>query len=1172
VDLANVGIKDPNNPWLEVFGEWKGTAGSAKNASPYDTQIAFSAQTLHDFFNIDVDANGLITHIEAPAASVFLHDDALADAIDTWSPDDNPFIGLHIDNFQSEQLSLYLAGRDPKDSGVGVTDPRTSPMGVMHDSGTLQYQTSKSFMWVIYQKFQNHDAYKALFEKVEALYGVTLEITSSQGTEQIPIFGVKEGDTFKCRLTPGFVIGGTYVSGEVSMFNLLTALVSANETGHGTWTASGVDVNFTLTNSGASVTEKVFTVDKTPGNVGATYPSIFHYAAAMSPFGMVDYTADPQQFNPANLIDMSDKEAWGIEDRSIDAGLGYVRLTNIQTVSGTQTITEGGRYNYQDLENGGTLTLTGSDTFVIVGQGSAADGPKITSSGYPNPANNNQNVSAGQVIDISDFFDKEILKNNTDILNSSFYGWTEGGEQRMARVTDSTVPTGTNMQLYIVPAAKDLGAAGPQAVIDNMGTSFWHADSPYYHSARLLVANLDVMGVATTADAWAEHFLTELVSGTGVIDASLATGKVLIVVDDTIKTAKLGSGCTTALALAGNTGEKTFVLNPNATTNPTIDLRSGDLIDQSELVSGLAWAGGTATTFDNKVTATTSPYLRYSYYAGWTGTEGSQEEAAFQALVSANGNTGTDDPVKIVENALDPLRVTINRTSTQTDQTSASLMNFTVVFSEEVSDFDESDLTLGGTTATVDGASIVVTNPSGDQITYTVAVTLEDTASTGNVISTIIAGAVHDEDGFSNLDSTSVHNSVTYVPNTITGQGNSNITAGNLGGEPLPGVHVSLSSSAPGFIERTTTTDSDGHYQFENVPDGTYQVTITTPNACIDSGSDTTVVNAEGSQTYEADFSMGALKSSYIPNRMMVTTSLPVGSTQWHQVVQEALDLGNESGNQGTQLNVAVMSQSEETQYLVLGPQTASLVSDTPIAEEAVAPVVNDTQEPTDVEPEVIAQTAVVPSLVPDTPIAEAAVVAIVNDTNEEVDTEPEVITQTAVVPSLVSETPLAEETVATVVNDTQEEANIEPEVISQTAVVPIVQEAIERWASAGLDQEALDKMHGTTFELSDLAGWSLGMARGNTVWLDWNAAGRGWFVDSTPDDDEEFGLSVTGGPLQAIDPQVLDQIDLLSVVLHELGHIAGLEDSDDSDLMGPSLEMGLRLIPSTHDAALARI
>ena len=55
---------------------------------------------------------------------------------------------------------------------------------------------------------------------------------------------------------------------------------------------------------------------------------------------------------------------------------------------------------------------------------------------------------------------------------------------------------------------------------------------------------------------------------------------------------------------------------------------------------------------------------------------------------------------------------------------------------------------------------------------------------------------------------------------------------------------------------------------------------------------------------------------------------------------------------------------------------------------------------------------------------------------------------------------------------------------------------------------------------------------------------------------------------MQAIDPRAVDRIDLLTVVEHELGHVAGLGDLDPSlcDLMSSSLSMGIRRQVSVSD------
>jgi hypothetical protein len=73
----------------------------------------------------------------------------------------------------------------------------------------------------------------------------------------------------------------------------------------------------------------------------------------------------------------------------------------------------------------------------------------------------------------------------------------------------------------------------------------------------------------------------------------------------------------------------------------------------------------------------------------------------------------------------------------------------------------------------------------------------------------------------------------------------------------------------------------------------------------------------------------------------------------------------------------------------------------------------------------------------------------------------------------------------------------------------------------------------------------SLGEAEGNRIDLDTNAAGSGWLVNSTPTWKEEFTPSQNNQPLPAVDPRVVDRMDLGTVVEHELGHVAGLNDAN---------------------------
>jgi hypothetical protein len=127
----------------------------------------------------------------------------------------------------------------------------------------------------------------------------------------------------------------------------------------------------------------------------------------------------------------------------------------------------------------------------------------------------------------------------------------------------------------------------------------------------------------------------------------------------------------------------------------------------------------------------------------------------------------------------------------------------------------------------------------------------------------------------------------------------------------------------------------------------------------------------------------------------------------------------------------------------------------------------------------------------------------------------------------------------------------------------PAIRAAVERWAAIGLNASQLEKLQNTRFVVADLQDAYLGKAQSNVIYLDANAAGHGWFVDSTPMDDNEFSHSIGNHSLQTLDPLAVDRIDLLSVVEHELGHIAGLGDLEASadNVMCGVLGTGVRRI-----------
>jgi VCBS repeat-containing protein len=148
---------------------------------------------------------------------------------------------------------------------------------------------------------------------------------------------------------------------------------------------------------------------------------------------------------------------------------------------------------------------------------------------------------------------------------------------------------------------------------------------------------------------------------------------------------------------------------------------------------------------------------------------------------------------------------------------------------------------------------------------------------------------------------------------------------------------------------------------------------------------------------------------------------------------------------------------------------------------------------------------------------------------------------------------------------------------LTQAQLDSVVAAAMAQWATAGASASQLAALAAITFSVETLTGDTISEQTPGHIVIDADAAGHGWFVDPTPNDNSEFthAANAAGTDLYT-DPTnaAAGHLDLLTAVTHEMGHELGLPDdtvaSDVNDLMYINLVDGERRLPDAADVAQA--
>jgi hypothetical protein len=145
---------------------------------------------------------------------------------------------------------------------------------------------------------------------------------------------------------------------------------------------------------------------------------------------------------------------------------------------------------------------------------------------------------------------------------------------------------------------------------------------------------------------------------------------------------------------------------------------------------------------------------------------------------------------------------------------------------------------------------------------------------------------------------------------------------------------------------------------------------------------------------------------------------------------------------------------------------------------------------------------------------------------------------------------------------------------LTQAELDAIATVVISQWTDTlGSGDPRLASLADVRFGIADLPQGDLGHTDGNTIMLDADGAGLGWYADVSPADSSEFSVRLDRNVLAAApDSEAYGRFDLVTVLAHELGHVLGLDHADAAryTVMAEDIDPGVRYVVGGAEPATA--